>query len=513
MTVPESPDVAPGQQPESRRQLRGSTLLLSGRVLALLLNLVTQVVIVRALAKDDFGIFAYGLSLVTVARVLVGLGHNQAVGRFLAIYEERGDRDRLLGTLVMLVVASATLGSVLIGGLWLLRSRLEPLLLDQSGVIGIIIILAVLAPVQVVDDVFEAAFAVFGRPRAIFLRRHVMGPALRLVVVLLLVALDANLTFLAIGYVTAGAVGIAFYASALPSMLRQRGLLTGVGWRTLRFPVKDFYSFSVPLLTTELVYVSISTFTVVLLGVMSGATDVAEFRAVRPAVLLNQLIYTSFMTLFVPLAARLYERGDKQALQDAYWRTALWMTVGSFPIFALTVPFASATTETLFGGRYEGSAPYLGMMSAGYYLNVVLGFNAQVLRVAGRVRWLVGANVGIAASNIALSLALIPPFGPLGAAIANAATLIAQNVANQIGLRRLGFALVSRQLARAHAMIVAVTLVLAAAAWVLPPSPLVALPFVAVASAGIIFWNRSALAIGDVLPEVLRIPVVGRLLR
>ena len=51
------------QDGESRKQVRGSTLLLMGRCIALLINLAVQVITVRYLAKEEYGAFAFGISM------------------------------------------------------------------------------------------------------------------------------------------------------------------------------------------------------------------------------------------------------------------------------------------------------------------------------------------------------------------------------------------------------------------------------------------------------------------
>src|SRR3989304_2937288 len=48
----------------TRRQLRGSSLLLAGRLLSKGANLAIQVLIVRHLARSEFGAFAWGISIV-----------------------------------------------------------------------------------------------------------------------------------------------------------------------------------------------------------------------------------------------------------------------------------------------------------------------------------------------------------------------------------------------------------------------------------------------------------------
>src|SRR3954452_24736732 len=95
----------------TRRQIRGSSLLLAGRMLSLVVNFATQVLIVRYLSKTDFAAFAYGLSIVTLGESVAVLGLDKAVSRFLPIYEERRQYDKLFGTLLMVA------GSVLSVGL------------------------------------------------------------------------------------------------------------------------------------------------------------------------------------------------------------------------------------------------------------------------------------------------------------------------------------------------------------------------------------------------------------
>ena len=64
----------PGQNENDHalgRQLRGSSLLLAGRMLSKFVNFGIQVAIVRLLTKDDYGAFAYGLALALAGPRLV----------------------------------------------------------------------------------------------------------------------------------------------------------------------------------------------------------------------------------------------------------------------------------------------------------------------------------------------------------------------------------------------------------------------------------------------------------
>src|SRR5215204_834579 len=98
----------------SSRHVRGSSLLLLGRIIAMATNFLVQVLIVRYLSTTDFGAFAYALSLVTFGETFVTLGMDRAVGRFLPIYQERQEWPKLFGTIALVGGTILSLGMVLI---------------------------------------------------------------------------------------------------------------------------------------------------------------------------------------------------------------------------------------------------------------------------------------------------------------------------------------------------------------------------------------------------------------
>lgn len=498
--------------PAKSGQIRGSSMLLSGRVLAMGINTLTQVLIVRALTKDDYGAFAYGLSLLTFARVAVGLGHNQATTRFLARYDERGDHRHLRGTLWMLPLVALGITAVVVTVALLLRDSLLLDLLHEPRTVSVVIILLLLAPIEVIDDVLESAFAVLSRPRSIFLRKYVIGPALALGVALAVVFGGFDVHALAVGYVAAGTLGMAFYAASLPAMLRRALPASAWSGRAV-LPFREFYAFSIPLLTSEALHIILVTLAVVLVGAFGSTADVAELRAIRPVALLNQVAYSTFALLFAPLVSRLHERGDTKTIGDVYWSVAAWLAVISFPVFAMTGPFAGALTELLFGSRYASSAPYLALLAIGYYANSALGFNALVLRVTGHVGLTVAISGLVAIASAALLFALVPPFGAMGASVAILVSLMLLNGANHFWMaRRTAVPLVPQGLGRVYLALGLAAVLLWAVGRAFGPPAWLCIVLTAVVSAVLFVGNRTALDVGGMFPELRSIPLVGRLL-
>jgi O-antigen/teichoic acid export membrane protein len=496
---------------ESRRHIRGSSLLLLGRLLSVGVNFGTQVVIVRYLSKTDYGVFAYALAIVGAGQSIAVLGLDRAVSRFLPMYDERGEHGRLLGSLLMVAATIAGMGVAFVLLVGALRGLVAGGVGESGDAVAVLLILLLLAPVQALDELCMSAFAVFSRARAIFFRKYVLAPALRLTAVGGVVLAGGDVRALAVAIVLAAVFGVVVYGCMLVRTLR-RGVLRRVRGSELEFPGREIFGFALPLLAVDALFLLQNTANVVMLAHFGSATDVADYRAVQPAAHLNMLVMTSFTLLFTPLASRLFVRGDSDGVNELYWRTAVWIAVCSFPLFAATFAVAAPITVGLFGERYDGAGAILALLSLGYYCNAALGFNGLTLRVYGLVRYVVVISVVAAAVNVALNLVLIPWHGAIGAGIATAATMLAHNVLKQAGLRRgTGISVFERRHGRVYVVISLVTAGLLAAQWALSPGPVLALAMVAGASCAVLALSRRSLRIGDMFPELLRVPLLGRL--
>jgi O-antigen/teichoic acid export membrane protein len=378
--------------------------------------------------------------------------------------------------------------------------------------LSLLAVLIVLAPLQALDQATLNVFAVMARPRAIFVRRYLLEPLLRLLVIVLLVAGGRSLGFLALGYLAVGVLGTSLYGGLLMRLLRPRWAQHRLRLRQLRLPVRELFAFSLPLLTTNVVYVATTSLAAVILGYLRSSSEVAAFRAVQPVAALNAMVMLSFAILFTPAAARLWARGDHDGLRDLYWQTASWLAVLTFPVFLVTTVLAEPLTVQLFGQRYAESATYLALVALGTYANAALGFNGLTIQMLGRIRYVVVINCCTAAFALLANLVAIARFGALGAAVAVLATLVLHNVLKQAGLRGTGVGVFDHRCARVYATIAggaaAVALVQQAAH---PPLP-VGVAVAAAVSLLVLRLNRRALRLAGTFPELTRVPGLRRLI-
>jgi O-antigen/teichoic acid export membrane protein len=418
----------------TRKHIRGSSLLLFGRMLSLGINFFTQVLMVRYLSTRDFGVFAYGLAVVGFFRLFASLGLQDAIPRFVPIYQENREYGKMFGTIFLAMGAVLATGIVIVAVVWQAPMVLMPFMNHESlPSLGVLSILIALVPVETADALLDGLFASFAGTRDIFFRRYLLGPGLKFVVVVLLLWMKSTIMFLAYGYLVAGATGVLVYGSLLIKLLREQGLLQRFRLKDIDIPFRETLAFVLPGLISALA-MCISPVNAFLLGRLRTMPEVAFYRAAGPVAELNNIVFASFTLLYTPLAARLFARADYRGINGLYWRTATWMSVLSFPIFAVTFSLAKPLTMFLYGARYAPSGPVLALLSLASYFNVLLGFNLQTLKVIKRWRYVVHVSALTTFANLVVTTALIKQYGVIGAAIGSAVTPTGYNLLLQAGL-------------------------------------------------------------------------------
>lgn len=472
-------------------------------------NFAIQVLIVRYLSKGDYGAFAYVMSLVSLGSSLTVLGMGKTVTRFLPMYQEKGESSKLFGTLIIILSTVLSLSLFLVILVFGFQGWIAGSFIKDQQAVQLLLLLIFLSPIQALDSVLVGMLAVFGKPRSIFFRRHILGPGLKLLVVLLLIFLQSDVYFLSAGYLTTGVIGAAIYIGILIRDLRDQKLWKQFNIRTIKFPVKEVFTFSFPLLTTSFVYALRSQLVIILLEYFRSTVDVAAYRAVQPVGDLNTTVIHSFALLFMPAMARMFARREEEAMDNLYWQNAAWITVISFPIFLLTFALAEPLTILLFGERYAESALIMALLAIGYYFNAALGFNADTLRIYGRLRYAVTVDFVAMFVSLVLYLILIPRFGAVGAAVGTCGTLVIYNILNHLGLRfRTKISLFQPRYLRVYASIILATLGLTVLQSSLSLPIYIGIPLVALISLIVLLLNRDTLNIEQTFPELLRIQFV-----
>jgi O-antigen/teichoic acid export membrane protein len=493
-----------------RSQIRGSSLLLGGRILALLINCLAQILVVRYLSTTEYGAWAYGLSVVIACEAFSALSLEQSLARFVPIYFEHRQFSRLIGAVVLSLGVIGAASFLFLLPFYAFPGALSRVIREPQSQ-QLLLILILLVPLESTDALFEGLLASFNSARAIFVRRYMLAPLLKVAAILAVRAAGLNVRWLAMAYLAAAAVGLLFYTGTLKQNLGKRGLLHRDVLRHIDIPARELLAFTFPVMTTTIVSVLNHSIAAMMLGFFHNAVQVAFYRVIYPIATLNQVVFQAFLVLYTPSAARLFARNDTRGIHRLYWSNAVWMGTLSFPIFIVTCGFARPLITFLYGARYQPSSMVLLLIATGYFVSVSMGFNVQTLQVFGKIRYIVIVNMSAIVANIVANLIVIPRYGAVGAAAVTLGTIVLHNLLNQGALWLLGIRLPGRRywgffivlpLAGASVFVIH---------FLAEQHLFLAILLSAVAAAAVLLAGVSELDLHETFPEAVRLPLIGTL--
>jgi len=499
----------PGTLATQGKQLRGSSLLLVGRVLSKFVNFGVQVGIVRLLSKGEFGVFAYGLALVLAGELVVKFGLGRGANRFVPYHAERREYPEVMGTLALVCSTIVVLGVLGFFGVWAVSGLGWGGMPSGEGA-RVILILSILAPIQALDTIGIQTLACFSRPRDILFRKHVLGPGLRAAAVGLVWLLGGDAELLALAYLGGGVLGLMICAQMAWRQLKVHGVLPlpMSAWRVNWRPI---FRFSIPLMSSDLVFITLTFVTTVVLMETDGTEAVAAMRAVVPAAALIGLVVQSFSMLFMPHAMRLHAQGDQAGLRDHHWMCASWVAVLSFPLFGLTFAIAPGFVPIVFGEAYASSAELLAILAIGHYVSVCMAFNSETLQVFERIRAIVQTDFVVIAIGALLTVLLCPEYGALGAACAVTVARLSGAIGRQfVLLRTPGMRGVPSGQTGVWMKLALATSIAAFVGWGWQPDFVTQIVILAVVSLALLRSTAGTLDLAASFPELLRVPLVAR---
>ena len=167
---------------------------------------------------------------------------------------------------------------------------------------------------------------------------------------------------------------------------------------------------------------------VLLVGALRSAREAAVYASASRLVLFGGFLLFAVSRPLAPEFSRLLSRREVQTAGALYHVATWWGMLATWPLYLTCAIFAVPVMD-VFGSGYSTGATALAILSLAYMFELGTG-NMNVLLLMSGNSSLNLANSALALLvNIGLNVALIPPFGIEGAAIAWAASVLAYNVA------------------------------------------------------------------------------------
>ena len=171
------------------------------------------------------------------------------------------------------------------------------------------------------------------------------------------------------------------------------------------------------------VYINLDT---VMLGFMTGDKEVGLYHAsVRIKQILVSII-TSLGVVLLPRLSFLLERGENEKFREVCLKAFRFVTAAALPMMLYFMLFARESVMFLSGKAYEGSIiPMQIIMPTLLFIGLTNIIGMQIFVPYGEERKVLISEIAGAVVDVMINLALIPKYGPAGAAVG---TLVAEAV-------------------------------------------------------------------------------------
>jgi O-antigen/teichoic acid export membrane protein len=424
---------------------RHSGVFFLGTMFTAALGYVFKLYLARVLGAENLGIYALGITLVGFVGVFNSLGLVESAVRFAAVYRA-GHKMRQLRALLWRGGAVLLAANLLFAMIFLKMAPMVALRFYHSPALAQYIpwftALMLLGVISTFYARILAGYKEVGRRTLI--TSFIGSPATMLLAVLL-ISLGWGLR----GYLLAQVLGAVLVIALLVAAVGKRTPLEArFSWHWPPPLEPEVWSFSAAALGILLLEFLMSQVDKIALGFYLGARNVGVYSVAAAVVAYETLVLNSVNQVFSPMIADLHTRRDSAMLGRLYKALTKWVFGLTLPL-AITVILYARPLMRMFGHDFEAGWPILVIGTAGQLVNCGVGSVGVLLFMSGNQRRLLGVQAAMVGFMTMASIALIPIWGIVGAAVAAAITNAGTNAWNLLEVRKaLGLSPFNRSYAR-----------------------------------------------------------------
>jgi O-antigen/teichoic acid export membrane protein len=378
---------------------------------------VFQLLLARFLGPGGYGLYVLGWTVVHYVQPFVMLGVRDGLVRFIPDYLAGDDHRHIRGTLYWSLGISLSLAGLATVGIYGFADFLARDVFGEQALASVLRVFALSIPLYALMYVTTATAVGFQQVRYQQAVLNVLFPLLKLSVVGVLFLAGYRLLGAVAGVVLALLVAATVGVGALP---RIAGDVDVVG--PAEVDLARLLRYSVPLFLVGFTELAISQTDRLVLGALATSGQVGRYNA---AYILSQqtlIFFTAMMTIFNPVVADLYSKGDRESLQDVYESVTRWILVVSLPVVVFGSVFARELLA-VFGQGFRGGSVLLPVLLFAQLIFVSAGPAREVLVMSDNQNVVLVDTTLLLSLNVGLNLLLVPEYGASGAAAATVATI------------------------------------------------------------------------------------------
>jgi O-antigen/teichoic acid export membrane protein len=415
---------------ERSRAQRDAATAFVVRVASAAILYLSQVVLARWMGGFEYGIYVFVWTWVLVLSGVSHLGLPTAMIRLLPEYLQRGEqgllRGLLLGGRVVAVLSGTAVACAALALIWLIGGRL-----NSHHVLPICLVLFCV-PLCALSDVQDG----IGRGRG-WMAVGLMPPYILRPLLLLGCMTAAHFLGLPTDASTAaGSAVVATWAAALVQMLLiERRFGREIAKPSRQYDFKRWFRVALPLMVITVCDLALQNADVLIVSAYLTPTEVGMYFAAAKTMSLIMFIHYAVGSAVANQFSALKASGDHERL-EALVRDAVNWTFWPSLAAAVVILALGKPLLWLFSPQFTDAYPVMFVLAIGFLVRASMGPAEFILNMLGEQQLCALVLVVSAVLDVALSFALVPVFGMLGAAAATSIALVTAAIMNYVVARR-----------------------------------------------------------------------------
>lgn len=383
-------------------------IILTIRSLGAVLALGLQITLARILGTDEYGIYAFVISWITVITLFTSLGFDTSLAHYLPRYMHNAQWGSFSGiirssfriTLIASCVLAALTLIILLGT-------------DDFDAKTAFIYALPLISIITMSNIRAASLRSLKRYASAVFPETILKP---------LLIIGGLLSFLIMGKQLSA-------LSAIVIQLIAAAVTLGVGIYLLRktlhglstparpeYHTHDWLKTSLPMLLTSTSAYIISQTDIIMLGLLQDMAQSGIYSAVSRISEAAVFFMAAINFVSAPLVSEAYQQGDRERLSSIVRTSTRISTALSLIVWTIFLLFGEDILE-IFGADFMIGYTALIILTFGHFINTAAGPVGVILSMSGRQLFTAKVMLSCAALNLVLNYFLIPEYGLQGAAV------------------------------------------------------------------------------------------------
>lgn len=399
---------------------RGAVFFGFGRVSSQILSFIILIILTNFLGASNYGIYAFGLTIISLIGSVANFGSDKANLRFIPA--NPGTQSEYLSLSYLIGLVGGISSGILI---FIFAPLINQYTLQSSLLIFTLQLFVILLLTRIALQLTTTAFRALDLPELDSLLQQLLLPGAKIIVVVL--------TIYFLGTYESVLLGLVIIESCVALL----GMYILIARTELKIryprsvPIKKYLSFSLPASIKDASSLLFTQIDIFMIGFFVTAANVGIYRV---AIMLGTLIalpLASVNRIFPSISAKLYHNNQQAELDDVFNNVTRWVITLTAPILLVSATYRFEILQLLGPGFTEGATIFVVILIA-RFIESSTGVVSELLLMTDNQNIVSGNQVVFGSMNIFLNFVLIPDYGLFGAAIATITSM------SLLSLARLG---------------------------------------------------------------------------